>query len=202
MAQSMTELEAVNICLRAVGESPVTTTSSQNPYVIAASNIVNSERKNLLAEGWWFNTQRQLTLTPDRNKFIFVPINTLAINTNDRNGAIAVRKDKLIDLYNNTFEFNEPITLDLVEDLSYEELPFSAARAIAYLSAVEMQRAYEMEVNKLESYQQQASFALMELKKLHMRNRNLNHLNSPQSVQMMGAMSVGYGRTNPNIIGG
>jgi hypothetical protein len=59
-----------------------------------------------------------------------------------------------------------------------------------------------MEVNKLESYQQQASFALMELKKLHMRNRNLNHLNSPQSVQMMGAMSVGYGRTNPNIIGG
>ena len=202
MAQTMTELEAINICLRAVGESPVTSVDSQNPYVIAASNIVDNERKNLLAEGWWFNTQRGLTLTPDRNKFIFVPINTLAIDTNDRKGAIAVRKDKLIDLYNNTFEFENSITLDLVEDLEFTDLPFSAARTIAYVAAVEMQRAYEMEVNKLQSYEQQSRFAYMELKKLHMRNRNLNQLNSPQSMKLFGATTLSYGRRNPNLIGG
>lgn len=202
MAQTMTELEAVNICLRAVGESPVTSVDSQNPYVITANNIVETSRKDLLSEGWWFNTQRNLTLTPDRNKYIYVPQNTLAIDTNDRLGSIAVRGDRLIDLYENTYEFKSPVTLDLTEDLTFKELPFAASRTIAYLSAVEMQRAYEMEVNKLQSYQEQYQFSYIQLKKLHLRNRNLNHLNSPQSVKMLGAASMSYGKSNPNLIGG
>lgn len=202
MAVSLTELDAINICLRAVGESPVTSTDSKNPYVIAAKNIIDDKNKDIQSQGWYYNTQRSLRLPVDINGFIYVPLNTLAINTSDEAGAIAIRGDKLFDLYNNTNIFSAPMVLDLVESVEFRDIPYVAAKYIAYSSAEEMQSSYEVDQLKVQILSQKVQLAGIEMKKVERRNRNSNSLNAPQS-SVLGSLTGGRGtQRNPSFIGG
>ena len=201
MALGMTLLNAVNICLRAVGESPVSSEDSQHPYVIAAKNIIDDKNRDIQSKGWFFNTQKNLSLPRDINKNIFIPTNTLALDTNDAAGSITVRGDKLYDTINHTFEFESNIVVNLIEELAFEDLPYVAAKYIAYASAEEMQSSYEVDQVKVGVLQAKLQEAKIELKKVQLRNENNNSLNTTQSQKLLSAMTHGNGR-NPNFIGG
>lgn len=51
----MTDLEAVNQVLASVGESPVNTTATAHPEVVAIMAVLKSENIRRQARGWWFN---------------------------------------------------------------------------------------------------------------------------------------------------
>ena len=64
----MTELEAVNIILASIGESPVN--SIENPTnvdVINAIRILRNINRRIQSKGWTFNTIESYTMTPDKN---------------------------------------------------------------------------------------------------------------------------------------
>lgn len=197
----MTKLNAINICLRAVGESPVTSEDSQHPYVIAAKAIVDDKNRDIQSKGWYFNTQQNLSLSRDINKYIYIPMNTLAIDTDDALGAISVRGDRLYDNFKHTYEFEGTVTLNLVEELTFSFLPYVAAKYIAYAAAEEMQASYEVEQIKVQVLQQKLAMAEVEMKKQERRNKNSNALSNAQSQKLMSAMSYTTG-SNPNRIGG
>ena len=198
----MTRLNAINICLRAVGESPVSSEDSQHPYVIAAKNVIADKNRDIQSKGWFYNTQKDITLPRDLNHFVYIPNNTLAIDTNDVLGAITVRGDRLYDMYRHTFEFEAGVILDLVEELNFEELPYVAAKYIAYSAAEEMQSSYEVEQLKVQILQQKLQEARIDMNKLQRRNSNSNSLANSQSQKLLSAQAMSANGLNPNIIGG
>lgn len=194
MASTLTKLQAVNIVIRAVGEPPVFSTDSQNPYVLTALSLLAEKSRDIQSKGWWFNTQRSFRLLPDEQGYVSIPSNTLAINTDDPNSKYAVRDDHIIDLNNNTYKFGEPISLSIIEEVEFNNLPYAAAKAIAYNAAIEMQRSFEMDRNKLSSLAIDYREAEMELKKEHLRNSNHLGTRTPQAQRLLSSGLRGSGR--------
>ena len=79
-----TELSAVNSILGAIGQSPVTTLgdfdqvtdadgntttvhSYNNPEIAFIYNILNEVNKDVQNEGWHFNTENHVKISPDAN---------------------------------------------------------------------------------------------------------------------------------------
>ena len=64
----MTELEAVNVLLTTIGEAPVNTlTGNQVTDVTIARQVLNEVSREVQSQGWYFNTENGVTLTPDNN---------------------------------------------------------------------------------------------------------------------------------------
>ncbi len=196
MSVGMTELNAINICLRAVGESPVITADSSNPYVFAARDIISDKSRDLQSKGWYFNTVKGFKFKRDVKGQLFVPQDLLSINTH-AGVSVAIRGNRLFDLKKASFIFDGDLEADIVTFVKFEELPYVAAKLVAYMSAEEMQSSYESDRVKVVRLYEQIKDAEIELKKVHLRNINANVMDRSVFV------SAGVRRRrNPNFIGG
>jgi len=130
----MTELEAVNVLLTTIGEAPVNTlTGNQVTDVTIARQVLNEVSREVQSQGWFFNTENGVVLTPDNNKNILPPADTARIDSRDFN--IVVREDKLFDLDKFTYEFGGSIKVNIVYYQDFTVLPDSAKRYIAARAA-------------------------------------------------------------------
>jgi hypothetical protein len=123
-----TELDAVNQILSSVGQAPVTTLDLQNPEVAIVLNTLREVNRMVQAEGWTFNTERNYELTPDTNsKEILFPFNALSIDTyrfqHYADYDPVRRNGKLYDRLNHTYQWNEPIRVDIVWQFDFTDLP-------------------------------------------------------------------------------
>ena len=142
-----TELDAVNQILSSVGQAPVTTLDLQNPEVSIVLNTLREVNKQVQAEGWIYNTEREYELVPDStSKEILYPSNMLQIDTNveaHRNEYDVVRRNgKLYDRLHHTYEFTENVKADVVWLFDFTDIPpaiqaYITARA-ARMCAVKM----------------------------------------------------------------
>ena len=142
-----TELDAVNQILSSVGQAPVTTLDLQNPEVSIVLNTLREVSKQVQAEGWIYNTEREYELVPDStSKEILYPSNMLQIDTNveaHRNEYDVVRRNgKLYDRLHHTYEFTENVKADVVWLFDFTDIPpaiqaYITARA-ARMCAVKM----------------------------------------------------------------
>jgi len=138
------ELPAVNQILASVGQAPVTTLDQTNPDVAIAYDTLIQVSREVQAEGWTFNTEYKVKLTPDTNDQIVYPSNVLQINLSDGEGygsKAAIRKnDKLYDRVNHTDIWtDETVKVDIVYFYDWIDLPipiqdFITARAAAIVS--------------------------------------------------------------------
>ena len=135
-----TELSAVNSILGSIGQSPVTTLNFTNPEVSYIYNLLTEVNKDVQNEGWHFNTEQHVKVTPDANKNIILPVNILRYTLHDggidRKQDIVVRDGKLYDLVDHTDEFEGDIYIDVVTLYKFEDLPNVFQRYITYRSAV------------------------------------------------------------------
>ena len=130
----MTELEAVNVLLTTIGEAPVNTlTGNQVTDVTIARQVLNEVSREVQSQGWYFNTENGVKLTPDNNKHILPPADTARIDSRDYN--IVIREDKLFDLDDFTYEFGGSIKVNIVYYQDFTVLPDSAKRYIAARAA-------------------------------------------------------------------
>lgn len=137
----MTLLEAVNQCLDAIGETPVQSLSSGLADAEQAERIVLEVSKDVQSKGWHVNTDEAVTLTPDINGFITVPLNTLRVDTTGESKHIDVvkRGNRLYNRTDHTFVFERPLVVDLVIELDYADLPYD----LAYFVAKRAARVYQ-----------------------------------------------------------
>ena len=136
-----TELSAVNSILGAIGQSPVSELNYENPEVSFIYNILNEVNKDVQNEGWHFNTEYHIKLTPeDTTKYITLPNNTLRYDIHDgltdRSMDVVVRNGRLYDLADHTDEFDNDIYVDAVTLYEFTDLPNCFQRYITYRSAV------------------------------------------------------------------
>lgn len=138
-----TELEAVNTMLSAVGEPPIASLDEQkNVDAAMAKNILGEVDREIQTQGWHFNTQWGVTLTPDSTtNFINLGDNVVRVDIDDRASSpadsrdIAQRGDRLFNRTDNTYEFSSTVKATVTYLLSWTELPEPALRYITVKAA-------------------------------------------------------------------
>jgi hypothetical protein len=135
----MTWMDAVNLCLTAIGEAPVNSLSSPGVDASQAVNILNEVNRAVQSEGWHFNTRRGVVLprqafTPF---FIYVPTTTLFVDTieEDKGIDVVVVDDKLYNLREDTFEFDKDLKCNMTVLLNFEHMPAQAQQYVAVRAA-------------------------------------------------------------------
>lgn len=124
-----TKLDAVNQMLAGIGQAPAVSLDQANPELAVAELTLDQVTKEVLGEGWHFNTEINYPLTSDTNGFIFVPPNVLSLSDNKQSNRqvyqTVIRDGKLYDKLAHTFEFAPDTTIqcDVVWLFDFEDLP-------------------------------------------------------------------------------
>lgn len=147
MAAGTTELEAINIMLSTIGESPVNSLGEVPGVVdaVVAKSVLKEVSTAVQEEGWHFNIEKNFTLTPDFiNKEITIPANCIQCDATgqDSERDVCVRGTRLYDRDNHTYVFDRPVQVDMVLVLGFEELPQAARNYITIRAA----RVYQQRV--------------------------------------------------------
>lgn len=138
-----TELMAVNLILRNMGETPVNSLVGNLPIEASqAFNTLVEVSEEVQTPGWFFNREFH-RLVPNASDEILLPANTLAVQGYGyaRGSKLTVRNRKLYDQspFKNTFKFAGAMELELILGLPFEDLPASARLYITLRAARVMQ---------------------------------------------------------------
>jgi len=124
-----TKLEAVNQMLAGIGQAPATALDQANPELSIAELTLDQVTKEVLGEGWHFNTEQNYPLMPDNSGVITVPPNVLSLSDNKQSNRqvyqTVLRDGKLYDKLNHSFTFptGSPVSCDVVWLFDFEDLP-------------------------------------------------------------------------------
>lgn len=131
-------VEAINISLRALGESEIMSLNTSNPSAGAVRSIIDATRVSILSQGWWFNTV-YIDIKPDiKEQVIKVPARTLSVIDRHGNSIYTVKNKLLFDVNKFSSVFTDEVQLKLIIDTPFEELPENIAQYIAYQAASDM----------------------------------------------------------------
>lgn len=139
-----TRLQAVNTMLATIGSAPVSQLTGPNAPnsadVAMAMQTLDEVSLNVQARGWHFNTEEDVTLTPDPiTSEIVVASNVLLVDVDypDNKGLdVTLRGVRLYDRSTNSFVFTEPLEkVRLIRALDWDELPQAAKHYIAIRSS-------------------------------------------------------------------
>jgi hypothetical protein len=129
-----TKLEAVNMLLEGIMESPVNSVDGSGlQEADLASVMIDRVSREVQKKGWHWNTLINYVITPDTDGNIVLPKTTLGVDTMGKSAYLDLvqRADKLYNRETNTFNIGSPVTVELVLNLPYEELPENARWFIA-----------------------------------------------------------------------
>ena len=123
-----TELSAVNSILGAIGQSPLTTLNFTNPETAFIYNIFEESIKDCLNEGWHFNTEYHVKVSPETGTgYIKIPTSYLRYDLNDgqadRQMDLVKRNGRLYDKVHHTDVFTTDLELDVVYLYTFEDIP-------------------------------------------------------------------------------
>lgn len=138
-----TELEAVNQMLGTIMEAPVN--SLLNVGSLDAQRAIDTlaeTSRDLQAQGWNFNTEKELRLLPTAAGEILLPLNCISVDPSGPDKALDLiqRGTRLYNRKEHTFTIGRPVTVDMTVLLPFDELPEAARRYIAILACRTFQR--------------------------------------------------------------
>lgn len=137
----MTKLDAVNVCLSAMGESSINELETAGVDAQIASDIVDEISRSVQGMGWHWNRETH-TISPDINGYLVLPANTLRVDSTGESQTIDVvqRGLKLYNKDDNTYQFEKAMDVELIVALDFDDLPFAAKNFISYRAARIMQQ--------------------------------------------------------------
>ena len=122
-----TELPAINQILMACGQAPVTTLDETNPDVAIAYQTLLEVSREVQSEGWSFNKEYHVAITPNDANEIPILSNYLQIDLSeaDAGDKKAVQKNgKLYDKYNHTDKWTDgDVDCDILWLFDWVDLP-------------------------------------------------------------------------------
>ena len=181
MALTTTKLDAVNIVLSNIGQSPVVSLTSGNPIVEMAELTLDEVSRTVQAEGWIFNTEYSYPMPLDQNNEIVLPENMIQCDLPVGSGVSVQRREgKLYNRSEHTYNFEKLATdnslkVDVVWIFEYEDLPEAiknyvniraanvfAGRAVGATEAVKFGQAEEVlaRAGALEYETQQGNYSM------------------------------------------
>lgn len=138
MLAKTTKLQAINTMLSAIGEPPINTLNSQRADSNIAEQILDEVSREVQSYGWHFNTEINVTVSPDNNGNIIVSENVARVDTDPTRYTeldITLRGDKLFDRVSNSSLFTSSLVVNRVVMLEFEEMPEQARRYVMIRAA-------------------------------------------------------------------
>lgn len=138
-----TELDAVNLMLQVIGESPLSTLTDVTVVdAITAQSILSEVSRAVQSRGWHFNTEETYPLLPSiPSGEIAIPLNCLRIDSAypDQDINVVQRGSRLYDKTNHTYSFTKGLKVDMVIVLPFTDLPETARHYITIQAARKFQ---------------------------------------------------------------
>lgn len=197
-----TTLDVLNHMLNVIGESPVSTASSDHPSVLAAMVQLNRVRREAQTRGWWFNTEYGLKLTPTDTGHILVPADTLYLYPHAPYEHLVKRGGKLYDPNAHTFIMTDPVYVDAVLLLPIEDLPESSALYIMHKAAYDFYVNDDGDETKSNRLEKQVDRAWATLQSEELKMYRTNAKRRPQTALLRHRMRQGGMSYDPTIPGG
>ena len=138
------ELPAINQILMACGQAPVNTLDETNPDVAIAYQTLLEVSREVQSEGWTFNKEDHVAVTPNTDNEIPILSNYLQIDLTQADAGdkkSVVRNGKLYDKYNHTDKWTDgAVDCDILWFFDWVDLPrpiqdYITARASAVTSS-------------------------------------------------------------------
>lgn len=134
-----TKLQAINTMLSVVGEPPVNSLTSQRADSFIAQSILDEVSREVLTYGWQFNTEDNVTLTPETTTgYIYIGDSVVRVDMDPRYDDtydIVVRSNRLYNRKTNSYTFAAPIQVQQVVLMDFDDLPEIAKRYITVRAA-------------------------------------------------------------------
>jgi len=181
-----TELEAVNECLSNIGQAPVSSISGDiGVDAQIALGHVRSTNRELQSAGWFWNTDREAPLTPNIDKNIILPVNTLSVRSDGRDAhrSFTQRGALLYDRDKRTFVFDRPVLVEITVGLPFDELPEPARRFVALRAARIFQDRTEGESSVDDARDEMTAYATLHAEQI--RNENNNARSDSYSMELI-----------------
>lgn len=138
MLAKTTKLQAINTMLSAIGEPPINTLNSQRADSNIAEQILDEVSREVQSYGWHFNTENNVTLSPDTNGNIIVSDNVSRVDTDPARYTdldITLRGNMLYDRVTNSSVFSSALVVNRVVMLEFEDMPEQARRYVMIRAA-------------------------------------------------------------------
>ena len=138
-----TELSAVNAMLATVGEAPINTLDDLGVVdAITAQAALHEVTREVLVEGYTFNTDQSFPITPEGFAPFEakIPPNALSVVPNDR--SITVRGIRLYDTTRFSYSFQgfAPIPCQIIWGMGFEDMPEVTRQYVALRAARRFQK--------------------------------------------------------------
>ena len=143
----MEKLEAVNILLSVIGEAPISSLATDQVNEITdsalAQQVLKEVGRDLMAEGWRWNTDENVVLAADSNGQYLVGSNVTTVDFSPNrypSGNLVLRGKKVWDRQAQTYDLVDRYPSGLhcdrvVSQLEWDELPHQAQQYITIRSA-------------------------------------------------------------------
>lgn len=195
-------LEILNHMLGVVGESPVSSSSSNHPSALSAMVTLNRILKEFQNKGWWFNRDYSVVLSPNVSGEVIVPAGTLKLDSIDLNSTLVRRGTRMYDPVNHTYNIGYTVTVDLVVQLTVDELPEAAATYMKHKCAYDFYVADDGDSEKANRLLLEVNNAWAALQQEELRNTDVNALKRPVSLHLRAGIRQPGQSYNPNYPGG
>ena len=175
----MTELEAVNYLLDAIGATGVNSLTLGHPAVDSARIRLEQATRRVQQKGLWFNKDYNVTLSPEAVTKRILLQDVRSVQTNNR---VWVQRGKY--LYNRlaqTYQFEEDVCIPiLIRYITFEDMPDIAQDVAVYQAAAEFVGHELGDPNKVQAERQLEAGAKIELHAEHLRNEQFNVFDNPR----------------------
>ena len=151
-----TELSAVNSILGSIGQSPVTTLGTvttdstnagqeivntyANPQIALIHNILMEANKNVQNQGWHFNKEDNLKVSPNSSGHFVIPNNYLRFDIHggqyDKHRDVVRKDGKLYDNVRHTNVFTSDLYFDVTYLFAFPDVPPAIQRYIITVASI------------------------------------------------------------------
>lgn len=197
-----TRLDVLNHMLSVVGEAPVSSASSNHPTALSAVVTLDRVNLELQSRGWWFNTDINLTLSPNELGQIILPTDTLYVDSIDTRSKLVQRGNKLYDTLNHTFAIDQDVIVDTVVKLPIADLPESAAAYVKHKAAYDFYVNDDGDETKAARLEKEVDKAWAKLQQDELKASDVNARNRPITALLRLRMQQGSTRDRPDLPGG
>ena len=186
MLTQSTELEAVNLMLSSIGESPINTLEDSGVVdAIMARQILNQTNREVQNREWHFNTEIDVILMPSfPSGEIQLPVNCIRVDSikEDARMDVIQRGLRLYNKVAHTFTFSKALKTNMVIILPFDEIPESARQYITIRAARIFQERIVGSLELSQFTQGDELRALVALKEAEAENADYNMLSGSYSV--------------------
>jgi len=170
----ITQLDVVNRCLATIGEVPLNSIDTDHPYAAAAVRLIPLANARVQAKGWWFNKETIKVHPDSSSKEIVLPSDFLGIDTDTQQRQFVARGRRLYDLAKQSYYFDEPVSVDIVRLIKFQDLAFIMQDLVQAQVVVEFVESYDADTSRIQQVRADLAMAERRANSEHTRNVNAN----------------------------